>query len=164
MRRGTAESWVWAERPSCLPVALQAPWCAFTALWAAIRILTRAWDLGKKLGWTSPSGSPTGAFFNNLDYDYNSIKECCVKLIITNKTDFVKFDKFLDNLYQCNLIELKILEDLSQFEDSVVNEDIDLDDTMSLLKDYVDGIETINNKEKLKNLLQTIYVEAQDYV
>jgi hypothetical protein len=59
---------------------------------------------------------------------------------------------------------LKILEDLSQFEDSVVNEDIDLDDTMSLLKDYVDGIETINNKEKLKNLLQTLYVEAQDYV
>ena len=108
--------------------------------------------------------SPTGAFFNNLDYDYTSINECCVKLIITNKTDFVKFDKFLDNLYQCNLIELKILEDLSQFEDSVVNEDIDLDDTMSLLKDYVDGIETINNKEKLKNLLQTLYVEAQDYV
>ena len=108
--------------------------------------------------------SPTGSFANNVDFHFDSIRESCVKLIVTKKTDLVKFDKFLDNLYQCQLIELKIIEDLSQFEDSEVNEDIDLDDTMSLLKDYVDGIEAVPDKDKLKNLLQTLYVEAQDYV
>mgnify|MGYP003676164249 CR=1 FL=1 len=79
-----------------------------------------------------------------------------------NRTDFAKFDAFIDNLYQCNLIELKIIEDLSEFEDEAIGEDVDLEDTMSLLKEYVDGIEVSVDKEKLKTLLQTLYVEAQD--
>jgi len=33
---------------------------------------------------------------------------------------------------------------------------------MTLLKDYVDGIEINLDKEKLKVLLQSLYVEAQD--
>ena len=65
-------------------------------------------------------------------------------------------------MYQCNLIELKIIEDLSEFEDEAIGEDVDLEDTMSLLKEYVDGIEVSVDKEKLKTLLQTLYVEAQD--
>jgi hypothetical protein len=72
------------------------------------------------------------------------------------------FEKFIDNLYQQNLIELKIIEDLSEFEDNDVGEDVDLEDTMTLLKEYVDGIELNVDKEKLKNMLQTLYVEAQD--
>ena len=61
------------------------------------------------------------------------------------------------------MIELKIIEDLSEFEDEAVGEDVDLEDTMSLLKDYVDGIEVSVDKEKLKSLLQSLYVEAQDH-
>ena len=90
-------------------------------------------------------------------------ENCCIKVIVAKKTDFAKFDALIDNLYQCNLIELKIIEDLSEFEDEAIGEDVDLEDTMSLLKDYVDGIEVSVDKEKLKTLLQTIYVEAQDH-
>lgn len=96
--------------------------------------------------------------------DYSLYDNCCIKVIVSKKTDFGKFDALIDNLYQCNLIELKIIEDLSEFEDEAIGEDVDLEDTMSLLKEYVDGIEVNVNKEKLKTLLQTIYVEAQDHV
>jgi len=93
---------------------------------------------------------------------FSDYKNCCIKVIVVNKTDFNKFDSFIDNLYQQDLIELKIIEDLSDFEDEAVGDDIDLEDTMTLLKDYVDGIEINLDKEKLKVLLQSLYVEAQD--
>ena len=104
----------------------------------------------------------TGSFSGDFVYDFNSVRDGCVKVIVSKKTDFAKFDAFIDNLYQCNLIELKIIEDLSEFEDEAIGEDVDLEDTMSLLKEYVDGIEVSVDKEKLKTLLQTLYVEAQD--
>ena len=35
---------------------------------------------------------------------------------------------------------------------------------MTLLKEYVDVVETDLDKQKIKNLLQTLYLEAQDTV
>lgn len=96
------------------------------------------------------------------NFDFNSIRNSCVKLIVSKKTDYVKFDNFVDTLYQQDLTELKILEDLSEFEDEAIGEEVDLDDTMTLLKEYVDGVQTELDKEVLKNLLQSLYVEAQD--
>ena len=103
----------------------------------------------------------TGHFSGDSVYDFESVKGGCVKVIVVKKTDFAKFDALIDNLYQCELIELKIIEDLSEFEDEAVGEDVDLEDTMSLLKEYVDGIEVTVDKERLKALLQSLYVEAQ---
>jgi hypothetical protein len=100
------------------------------------------------------------AAFNN--YPFEHLQSKCVRLIVVKKTNISLFEKFIDNLYQQNLIELKIIEDLSEFEDNDVGEDVDLEDTMTLLKEYVDGIELNVDKEKLKNMLQTLYVEAQD--
>ena len=100
------------------------------------------------------------AAFNN--YPFEHLQSKCVRLIVVKKTNISLFEKFIDNLYQQNLIELKIIEDLSEFEDADVGEDVDLEDTMTLLKEYVDGIELNVDKEKLKNMLQTLYVEAQD--
>jgi len=95
--------------------------------------------------------------------DYNVFSGSCLKVIVTKKTDFAKFDSFIDNLYQQNPIELKIIEDFSEFEDEAIGEDINLEDTMTLLKEYVDTVSTDADKERLKNLLQTLYIEAQDF-
>ena len=60
------------------------------------------------------------------------------------------------------MVELKIIEDFSEFEDGAVGEmDLKLDDTITLLNDYVDNTVTDLDKERLKNLLQSLYVEAQ---
>lgn len=96
------------------------------------------------------------------NYDFDTYKGACVRLIVTKKTNVSLFEKFLDNLYQQNLIELKIIEDLSEFEDEDIDENIDLEDTMSLLKEYIDGIEMDIDKGKLKTMMQSLYVEAQD--
>lgn len=106
--------------------------------------------------------SESGSIRSLNNYDFNSLSGSCVRLIVVKKTNISLFEKFLDNLYQQNLIELKIIEDLSEFEASAIGEDVNLEDTMTLLKDYVDGIEITVNKEKLKTILQSLYVEAQD--
>ena len=35
---------------------------------------------------------------------------------------------------------------------------------MTLLKEYVNAVETDLDKQRIKNLLQTLYIEAQDTV
>ena len=44
----------------------------------------------------------------------------------------------------------------------VKTEDLDVSDTLTLLTQYVDAIETDIDKERLKNLMKTLYIEAQN--
>lgn len=95
--------------------------------------------------------------------DINSFAGKYVKLVVVNKKDFYKFDKFVENIYKVNPLELKIIEDFSEFEAEALDDSVDLEDTLTLLSNYVDSIETDTDKDKLKGLLKTLYVEAQHY-
>jgi hypothetical protein len=87
----------------------------------------------------------------------------CVRLVVVKKTDFYKFDRFVDKLYDLNLIELKIIEDFSEFEtEATDDEELNVEDTMSVLSDFVDTIQTDLEKNRIKSILQTLYVEAQN--
>ena len=87
-----------------------------------------------------------------------------VKLIVVNKKDYYKFDQFIERLYKVNPLELKIIEDLSEFEaDAMGNQEVDLEDTVTLLSQYVDSLDTEADKTRIKILMKTLYVEAQNY-
>jgi ribosome assembly protein YihI (activator of Der GTPase) len=87
-----------------------------------------------------------------------------IKLIVVNKKDYYKFDQFIERLYKINPLELKIIEDLSEFEaDAMGDQEIDLEDTVTLLSQYVDSLDTEADKDRIKTLMKTLYVEAQDY-
>lgn len=87
-----------------------------------------------------------------------------IKLIVVNKKDYYKYDQFIERLYKVNPLELKIIEDLSEFEsDALGDEEIDLEDTVTLLSQYVDSLETEADKERIKTLMKTLYVEAQNW-
>jgi len=98
-----------------------------------------------------------------LSIDTSKFNSKLIKIIVVNKKDFYKFDKFIEAIYKENPIELKIIEDFSEFESEAIDENIDLEDTMTLLSNYVDSIETDADKERLKGILKTLYVEAQHY-
>ena len=98
-----------------------------------------------------------------LSMDITKFNSKLIKIIVVNKKDFYKFDKFVEAIYKENPIELKIIEDFSEFESEAIDENIDLEDTMTLLSNYVDSIETDADKERLKGILKTLYVEAQHY-
>ena len=83
-----------------------------------------------------------------------------VKLVVVNKTDFYKFDKFIQKLYNKGCYDIKIVEDMSEFQEGEIDETINLEDTLSVLGHYVDSIETDLDKEAIKTYMRSLYTEA----
>ena len=95
-----------------------------------------------------------------IDLDLIDLNGKYVKLVVVNKTDYYKFDKFIQKLYNKGCYEIKIIEDFSEFEEGQINEEINLEDTVSVLSNYVDSIETDVDKEQIKTFMRTLYTEA----
>jgi DNA repair exonuclease SbcCD nuclease subunit len=95
-----------------------------------------------------------------VDLDTLDLSQKYIKLVIVNKTDFYKFDKFINKLYNKGCHEIKIIEDMSEFQDGEVGEEINLEDTLSVLSHYIDSIETDVDKEQVKTFMRTLYTEA----
>jgi hypothetical protein len=97
-----------------------------------------------------------------VEFDSN-VTDKYVKLVVVTKKNFSQFDSVVDSLYNNNPAEVKIIEDMSDFENQVDDDSINIEDTMSLLSEYVDAIETDADKSRLKNILKELYIEAHDY-
>ena len=95
-----------------------------------------------------------------IDLDVLELEQKYVKLVVVNKTDFYKFDKFIQKLYNKGCHEIKIIEDMTEFQDGEIGEEINLEDTLSVLSHYVDSIETDVDKEQIKTYMRTLYTEA----
>lgn len=95
-----------------------------------------------------------------FDLDCIDLKDIYVKLVVVNKTDYYKFDKFIQKLYNKGSHEIKIVENLSEFEDGDVGEEINLEDTLSVLSNYIDSVETDVDKEQVKTFMKSLYTEA----
>ena len=95
-----------------------------------------------------------------IDLDQLELSEKYVKLVVLEKTDFYKFDKFIQKLYNKGCHEIKIVEDFSEFEAGEINEEINLEDTVSVLSNYIESIETDVDKEKVKSYMRGLYTEA----
>lgn len=96
-----------------------------------------------------------------LDLDKVELSNKYVRLVVVNKTDYYKFDKFIQKLYNKGCYDIKVVEDMSEFsEGELEDESINLEDTLSVLGHYVDSIETDMDKEKIKTYMRSLYTEA----
>lgn len=93
-------------------------------------------------------------------YNLNEYDNCIVKLIIKEKKDKIKYEKFLDWLLEQNIQDLKIIEDVIINDDIDVEQEVQNEDTLSLLKKYVDESEIQLNKIRIKEILNQIYKES----
>jgi len=106
-------------------------------------------------------------FYNDEKNDYNnydtsSLVDKFVKLIVVKKTDPFLFDRFVDRIQNEDIHELKIAETFEEFTgDNVDDESVSVEDTTDLLDSYVEAVETDLDKGRIKNLMRTLYVEAQ---
>jgi hypothetical protein len=85
-----------------------------------------------------------------------------VKVVVMNKTNPYLFDKFMNNLYNVNPVDITIAEDFTELTEGVEENMVDqAEDTLTILNKYVDAIkeDSIDNNE-LKKLLKELYVEA----
>ena len=94
--------------------------------------------------------------------DLTSYTNTYVKVVVINKTNPYLFDKFMNNLYNVNPIDITIAEDFTDLSESGDENLVDeAEDTLTILNKYVDSIseENINN-DRLKILLKELYIEA----
>ena len=95
-----------------------------------------------------------------INLDSLDLESKYVKLVVLEKTDFYKFDKFIQKLYNKGCHEIKIVEDFSEFQEGEINDEINLEDTVSVLSNYIESIETDVDKEKVKSYMRGLYTEA----
>jgi hypothetical protein len=96
----------------------------------------------------------------NLDLSYTN--GSFVKIVVTSKSNPIAFDKFIDKLQTANPFEYKIVESFAEYAATAVFDDeVSLEDTSSLLNSYVESVETDLNKDRIKRILNELYIEAQ---
>ena len=101
-----------------------------------------------------------------VDYDtidISQFQEKYIKIVVVKKTDYYKFDTFLKKLYESNTYEIKVLEDLSDFSEGVVDTtNISIENTLEVLEGYVDSVADDSNNEKIKSFMKGLYLDAQE--
>lgn len=98
-------------------------------------------------------------FYRNTDTSVYANK--AIKLYVVRKTKPSLFEYFIEKLFNEEDVKMVIHEDYSEFhEDAVDLEEIKDQSTKDLMESYIDGVETDMNKPKLKNILNSIYMEA----
>ncbi len=92
--------------------------------------------------------------------DLSHLKYSYVKVVVVNKTNPYLFDTLVNRLYEISPFDVSIAEDFTEQED-ISEDDVDqTEDTTAILNKYVDNLTTDLQKEKIKNLLRELYVEA----
>jgi DNA repair exonuclease SbcCD nuclease subunit len=94
--------------------------------------------------------------------DLSILDKRFVKVVVINKTDGFMFDRFIDRIQQRDIYDLKIQEDFNEFTGaSVSDEGLEVEDTSTLLSQYIDNVETILDKERIKREMNDLMLEAQ---
>lgn len=96
--------------------------------------------------------------FTDLRYLDNKF----VKVIVTNKGDHYEFERFIDRVQAQKIHELKIQEDFKEFlGENVEDEQISLDDTETIVYNYIDAVNTDLDKDRIKREVSELMTEAQ---
>ena len=98
------------------------------------------------------------------DFNYDSVHEQYVKVIVVNKKDLYEFDLFIDKLLKSTAHEVKIVENFSDLDASNVSDNIveESENTLSLLNNYIDQLEIKLDKPRLSDIMKSLYLEASE--
>jgi hypothetical protein len=96
------------------------------------------------------------------DMDFSNVAGKFVKLIVINKDNPYWFDTFLDKVHAQNPLHLQVVDD-NKHMDFFGDDDMeDIEDTLTILGKYVDGLEIQGKKKPLNELMTSLYNEALD--
>ena len=121
-----------------------------------------------KLNWIkNPYKIFKKLYYNDLDkdidIDYNDYKDTYIKVIVEQKRDYEKFEMMIDRLYEAGAHDIKIVETVV---DQLGSDDssLEIKDTLSLLNEYIDEVEMTVDKEDLKKVMRSLYIESCEMV
>ena len=95
------------------------------------------------------------------ELDVSMLTSTYVKVIVKKKNNPYTFDLFIDKLQSAGAADIKVVEDHLNFDIIDEGELVDeAQDTLSLLRGYVDSLEVKANKERINEFLRDLYQEA----
>jgi len=96
------------------------------------------------------------------NFQFDLYKNKIVKLVVPNLKDELKYDKFI-NILKEYVFDLKTTTlDIGVSPDIKLDDSIDISDTFTLMKNYIESIELPNDKNQstLLEIMENIYIEA----
>jgi len=96
-----------------------------------------------------------------MDRDTDVYKNTFVKIIVKNKTNPYWFDLFVDKVEKSGAVNIQVVDDNLNLnletDDDIVDE---AEDTLTILKKYVENLDLDADKKELDKLLRSLYEEA----
>ena len=108
------------------------------------------------------------AFYNDTEEtfesiandDYEKYRGKFVKVIVIEKENPYWFDTFLDKLHGVNPLHVSVVDD-NKHMDFFDDEEIEnVEDTLTILSKYVEGLEIQGKKKELDKIMKSLYHEA----
>ena len=108
-------------------------------------------------------------YYEDTDYktfDFSKYQDMIVKVIVRKKSDNKNFEKFIDKFYVSNVADLKIVEsqDFNGWYSKDQIEEIESENTLSLLNKYIQESEIDLDKSELSKIIKEVYQEACEMI
>jgi DNA repair exonuclease SbcCD nuclease subunit len=114
--------------------------------------------------------------FHKIDYDDSDLtideitnlethmlQDTYIKVIVKNRTNAYLYDLFMNKLAEAGAADIKSIDDSMNLESVGAEEIMDeTKDTKEILHNYIDSLETNVNKNKVKSLVDELYIEAMN--
>ena len=95
--------------------------------------------------------------------DVSALKDTFIKVIVKNRINPYIYDLFLNKLNDAGSADVKSIEDSLSLESEGLDEIMDqTKDTKDILHDYINSLETKVDKAQIKQLIDELYIEAQN--
>lgn len=93
-------------------------------------------------------------------FDFDTLKDKFIKLVIETKSDYYAYDQFLDKALTSGAHDIKVMENLAEMNSGEMDENVKIEDTQSILKHFVESAELDVDRTKLSAYISNLYVEA----
>jgi len=95
-----------------------------------------------------------------LDIDYSVFNEVYLKIVISNKTKNDIYEAFMDKVLESGVASVTVIEEdlgVDFSEEETINE---VEDTFTIITNYIEKVKTKGSKDELKKKAFSIYNEA----
>jgi DNA repair exonuclease SbcCD nuclease subunit len=108
------------------------------------------------------TGKTPWAVSSPVTKDMRYLDEKFVKVVVINKSKPQVFETFIDKINNRNIHGLQIAENFQDFAGAQVDdENISIESTDKLLYTYIDAVDTDLDKDRIKNKVHELMIEAQ---
>jgi len=96
----------------------------------------------------------------DTDFDFSIVENKIVKVVVKERNNQIKYDKFISEILKKNIIDLKVVEIIDINQNKVDLTEDDGEDTLSTLDKYLEKVEINLDKTMIKKILHDTYKEA----